>query len=92
MRIDDKSCCWRVVSERALDAPAAAEASPAAGAPPEPDAATLSEPAVGAASEPGDWSSRKVPELKDELRARGLKVGGKKAELVARLAEACAAN
>ncbi|KAL7566114.1 hypothetical protein ACA910_003888 [Epithemia clementina (nom. ined.)] len=32
-----------------------------------------------------DFESMTVPELKEELRARGLKLGGKKAELVARL-------
>ena len=36
---------------------------------------------------PTDWKSLTVAKLKDELRARGLKVGGKKKELVRRLAE-----
>ena len=34
-----------------------------------------------------DWASLTVAKLKDELRSRGLKVGGKKAELVQRLEE-----
>ncbi|KAI7283027.1 hypothetical protein KC345_g3199 [Hortaea werneckii] len=33
------------------------------------------------------WASKKVTELKDELRSRKLKVGGNKADLVARLEE-----
>ncbi|KAI7332435.1 hypothetical protein KC315_g4675 [Hortaea werneckii] len=33
------------------------------------------------------WASKKVAELKDELRSRKLKVGGNKADLVARLEE-----
>lgn len=33
----------------------------------------------------GDFSSMTVPQLKDVLRTRGLKVGGKKAELIERL-------
>ena len=45
--------------------------------------------AVAAAStdQPTDWASLTVVKLKDELRSRGLKVGGKKAELVQRLQE-----
>ena len=35
-----------------------------------------------------DYDAMKVPELKALLKERGLKVGGKKAELVARLREA----
>ena len=35
-----------------------------------------------------DYDTMKVPELKALLKERGLKVGGKKAELVARLREA----
>ena len=34
-----------------------------------------------------DWASLTVAKLKDELRSRGLKVGGKKAELIERLQE-----
>ena len=34
-----------------------------------------------------DWASLTVAKLKDELRSRGLKVGGKKAELIQRLEE-----
>eukprot|EP00561_Arcocellulus_cornucervis_P013991 CAMPEP_0185801552 /NCGR_PEP_ID=MMETSP1322-20130828/1490_1 /TAXON_ID=265543 /ORGANISM="Minutocellus polymorphus, Strain RCC2270" /LENGTH=871 /DNA_ID=CAMNT_0028497251 /DNA_START=254 /DNA_END=2869 /DNA_ORIENTATION=- len=36
---------------------------------------------------PTDWKILTVAKLKDELRSRGLKVGGKKKELVRRLAE-----
>ena len=32
-----------------------------------------------------DWGQMTVPELKEVLRARGLRVGGRKAELIARL-------
>merc|ERR1711957_499398 len=35
----------------------------------------------------GDLNKFKIPELKDFLKTRGLTVGGKKAELVARLEE-----
>ncbi len=35
----------------------------------------------------GDFDSLTVPELKDELRSRGLKVGGNKSELIDRLLE-----
>ena len=47
--------------------------------------------AAAAAAQPTpvatDWKSLTVAKLKDELRSRGLKVGGKKKELVRRLAE-----
>jgi hypothetical protein len=33
-----------------------------------------------------DFESMTVAQLKDELKARGLKVGGKKSELIERLA------
>lgn len=36
---------------------------------------------------PTDWGSLKVVDLKEECRSRNLLVGGKKAELVARLEE-----
>ena len=36
---------------------------------------------------PADWGSLKVVDLKEECRSRGLLVGGKKAELIARLEE-----
>lgn len=36
-----------------------------------------------------DWGKYKVPQLKDELKRRRLKRGGKKADLVARLTAAC---
>ena len=43
--------------------------------------------APAAQATPTDWKSLTVAKLKDELRTRGLKVGGKKKELVRRLAE-----
>ena len=50
----------------------------------------LFEPAPPAAAPPAgnDYAKQTVPELKALLKARGLKVGGKKADLVDRLAEA----
>ena len=50
------------------------------------DAAPAPAPAPAAA--PGAYATMTVPKLKELLKARGLKVGGKKAELVARLEEA----
>ena len=40
---------------------------------------------IEAVSENHDFESLRVPELKEMLRARGLKVGGRKAELIDRL-------
>jgi len=45
------------------------------------------QPAMPRAVKPERIAAMKVAELKDELRRLGLKVGGKKAELVARLQE-----
>ena len=51
-------------------------------APKEKASVTQSNPASG------DWSKLTVAQLKDKLRARGLKVSGKKADLVTRLENA----
>ena len=53
----------------------------------EPAQASAPAPAVPVASSES-YDTMKVPELKALLKERGLKVGGKKAELVARLREA----
>ena len=53
----------------------------------EPAQASASAPAVPVASSES-YDTMKVPELKALLKEKGLKVGGKKAELVARLREA----
>ncbi|KAH8063025.1 transcription termination factor nusG [Aureococcus anophagefferens] len=54
----------------------------------------LFEPAPPPAAPPAgnDYAKQTVPELKALLKARGLKVGGKKADLVDRLAEAAPPN
>ena len=62
----------KVMKAHALTPPPAAAAAPPAAAPP-----------AG-----NDYAKQTVPELKALLKARGLKVGGKKADLVDRLAEA----
>ena len=51
-------------------------------------AATAPAAATVTAELPADLASLKVPQLKAHLRARGLQVGGNKAELVARLSSA----
>ena len=38
-----------------------------------------------AATSSGDFDSMSVPELKDLLRSKGMKVGGRKSELIDRL-------
>ena len=45
------------------------------------------EPVNGSAAKPKDWSALTVVKLKEELRSRGLKVSGRKAELIERLME-----
>jgi len=45
------------------------------------------EPVNGSAAKHQDWSAMTVVQLKDELRNRGLKVSGRKAELIERLME-----
>ena len=56
-----------------------------AGAPPPEGAAAPEAATTGAPPSEAGLSALTVPALKAELKARGLKVGGKKAELVARL-------
>ncbi|KAL9181209.1 hypothetical protein ACHAXT_010014 [Thalassiosira profunda] len=53
----------------------------------EPKQERHAESSTPASSNGGDLSSLTVPELKDLLRSRGLKVGGKKAELIERLSQ-----
>lgn len=65
-----------------------ASAAPASVPAPAAAAAAAAEPEAAAV----DYSAMTLPELKDELRQRGLRVSGKKAELVARIAEFDADN
>lgn len=48
----------------------------------------VEESGTGGTGNVEDLAALTIPELKEQLRARGLRVGGKKAELVERLAEA----
>lgn len=54
----------------------------------EQEVATLGATLGGEDAEAPQYSSMNVKQLKDELRKKGLKVSGKKAELIARLSEA----
>ncbi len=93
--VDDRVREWVVDGAPSAPAPVAdepfvvvdvpAEAAPVAEAPAATEAAPAAAEAAPAAQSEAELSALTVPALKDLCRAAGLKVGGKKAELVERI-------